>query len=251
MPVINLTDRFWFPQPEDTHEDWGDAYRSMVELFDQGLWQVRAPVQLAYVDTATLRVDRNQGCYLVVGADPARIELIAESGEQLLNSTHAIDADGVDAGAGSDPASNPSATYYIYRSNTDAGIPSAVRASLVSPSLVWGIKHLGDAAAQRRWRYVGQCTTDGSGLWNSGTLASEYYGDTTNFSTNEVPSGLINGSNKVFTLANTPTPGSEEVYLNGLLQHAGAGNDYTISGDTITFATAPLTGDVVLVSYRF
>lgn len=72
----------------------------------------------------------------------------------------------------------------------------------------------------------------------------------TNFVDKEVPSGSINGSNTAFTLANTPTSGSEHVYLNGLLQESGAGNDYTISGTSITMAVAPLTGEKLRVSYR-
>jgi len=66
---------------------------------------------------------------------------------------------------------------------------------------------------------------------------------------NEVPSGDIDGSNKEFTLANTPLEDSERVYLNGLLQEPGSGKDYTIDGNKITFATAPESGDVLLVSY--
>lgn len=72
----------------------------------------------------------------------------------------------------------------------------------------------------------------------------------TNFVDKEIPSGSINGSNTAFTLANSPVVGSEHVYLNGLLQESGAGNDYTISGASITFATAPLTGEKIRVSYR-
>ena len=71
-----------------------------------------------------------------------------------------------------------------------------------------------------------------------------------NFVTREVPSGSINGSNTNFSLANTPVSGSEEVFLNGLLQNVGGSNDYTISGTTISFNSAPLSGDVILVNYR-
>lgn len=66
----------------------------------------------------------------------------------------------------------------------------------------------------------------------------------------ETPSGSVNGSNTAFVLANAPTAGSEHVYLNGILQEPGAGNDYTISGATITYLTAPVTGDKIRVSYR-
>jgi hypothetical protein len=73
---------------------------------------------------------------------------------------------------------------------------------------------------------------------------------TANFVDRETPTGTVNGSNTTFTLANTPTAGTESVYLNGLLQEPGAGNDYTISGATITYLTAPVTGDKIRVSYR-
>lgn len=69
--------------------------------------------------------------------------------------------------------------------------------------------------------------------------------------TRETPTGLVNGSNVTYTLANTPTAGSEEVFVNGVLQEPGAGNDYTISSATITMLTALLTGDKIRVSYRF
>lgn len=90
---------------------------------------------------------------------------------------------------------------------------------------------------------------------NAGNTAYEFftpvYLTSTNKVTREIPSGTINGSNVTFTLANTPTAGTEHVFVNGVLMNAGAGNDYTISSATITFLTGavPQTGDVVLVSY--
>jgi hypothetical protein len=67
--------------------------------------------------------------------------------------------------------------------------------------------------------------------------------------TRETPSGTINGSNTSFTLANTPVSGTEMLFLNGVLQDAGAGNDYTISSATITMLSAPLSGDKLRVTY--
>lgn len=67
----------------------------------------------------------------------------------------------------------------------------------------------------------------------------------------ETPSGSVNGSNTAFVLANTPASGMEEVYLNGILQEPGSGNDYTISTNTITYLTAPLTGDRLRVNYMY
>lgn len=71
----------------------------------------------------------------------------------------------------------------------------------------------------------------------------------TNYVVRETPSGLVNGSNTAYTLAFTPVGGTEQVYLNGIQQDAGAGNDYTISAATITFASAPVTGDKIRVTY--
>jgi hypothetical protein len=71
-----------------------------------------------------------------------------------------------------------------------------------------------------------------------------------NFVDKEVPGGSINGSNVTFTLTNTPVSGSEHIYLNGVLQEAGAGNDYTILNAVITILSAPLTGEKLRASYR-
>jgi hypothetical protein len=93
----------------------------------------------------------------------------------------------------------------------------------------------------------GITVTNGAGTI---TIATTALG-TTNFVFRQVPTGAIDSSNKIFTIANTPIAGTEQVYVNGVLQNAGSGNDYQISGATITFETpaTPQTGDVVLVSY--
>jgi len=64
----------------------------------------------------------------------------------------------------------------------------------------------------------------------------------------EVPTGSINSSNTVYTLANTPIAGSVKVYWNGMKMRVGVG--YTISGTTITMAVAPDTGDTLETDYR-
>lgn len=75
-------------------------------------------------------------------------------------------------------------------------------------------------------------------------------GSVVNFVDLEIPTGAINGTNTVFTFAFTPIAGSLHLYRNGVLQDVGAGNDYTISGNTITFTTAPATGNKIKGSYR-
>jgi hypothetical protein len=59
----------------------------------------------------------------------------------------------------------------------------------------------------------------------------------------------VNGSNTTYVLANAPISGTDQVYLNGIQQDPGAGNDYTIAASTITFLSAPASGDKVRVSY--
>lgn len=66
----------------------------------------------------------------------------------------------------------------------------------------------------------------------------------------ETPSGAVNGSNTTYTLANTPQNSSVRVYVNGVLQEPGSGNDYTISGTTITMLYTLQTGDKIRVFYQ-
>jgi hypothetical protein len=74
---------------------------------------------------------------------------------------------------------------------------------------------------------------------------------TTNFVQNETPTGTIDGVNAAFTLANTPTAGTLQLYKNGIRQRAGAGNDFTVATATITFEAGnlPQTGDILLADY--
>lgn len=99
------------------------------------------------------------------------------------------------------------------------------------------------------------CTSNAGGTLNTTAISWQQIPTSagltnSNFVDKEVPSGTINGVNTTFTLANTPVAGSEHIYLNGVLQESGAGNDYTISGATITMLTAPLTGEKLRASYR-
>lgn len=64
----------------------------------------------------------------------------------------------------------------------------------------------------------------------------------------ETPTGDIDGSNKSYTLTNTPSSNSLHLYRNGQYQTAG-GKDYTLSGKTITMVTAPRSGNVLTAKY--
>ena len=66
---------------------------------------------------------------------------------------------------------------------------------------------------------------------------------------NEVPTGLVNGSNTTFTLAYTPyNSTSVALVINGSTMKNP--DDYSISGTTITTVTAPPTGSTILVNYQ-
>lgn len=65
----------------------------------------------------------------------------------------------------------------------------------------------------------------------------------------EVPSGLVNGSNTVFTLSATPVANASVIMvLDGVTQTNGT--DYTVSGTTVTFTTAPASGTELVAIYN-
>ena len=97
----------------------------------------------------------------------------------------------------------------------------------------------------------GQVLTADSGQ-DAGVAWSNASGlGTGNFVFGEVPTGTVDGANAAYTVANAPTAGTLRVHKNGIRQKAGAGNDYTFAGTTITFEAGnlPQTGDVLLVDY--
>lgn len=72
-----------------------------------------------------------------------------------------------------------------------------------------------------------------------------------NFADNETPTGSINSSNVTFTLAHTPNPAASlNCFRNGVQQRAG-GADFTLATATITYGSAPLTGDTLICNYRY
>ena len=64
---------------------------------------------------------------------------------------------------------------------------------------------------------------------------------------NEIPFGPLNGINAIFTTQFSVKPGSEEVYVNGVRQKTP--DDYSISGQTITFLFSPQINEEILIDY--
>lgn len=73
-------------------------------------------------------------------------------------------------------------------------------------------------------------------------------GDIGNWSINEIPSGVINGTNVTFMLSHVPV-GQVMLYYNG--QYMTPDEDYTLSDITITLTFAPVVGDILLAVYPY
>lgn len=64
-----------------------------------------------------------------------------------------------------------------------------------------------------------------------------------------VPTGTVNGVNTDFSLSTRPIPDTSlKVYRGGQLQSLT--EDYTLSGNTITFLVAPVVGEIIKVEHR-
>lgn len=69
----------------------------------------------------------------------------------------------------------------------------------------------------------------------------------------EIPTGVIDGVNTIFTLTSTPSENSEHIFLNGLLQKKnkdGIEYDYDIIDNEIHFELPPLPTMEIVCSYR-
>lgn len=100
------------------------------------------------------------------------------------------------------------------------------------------------------WTAVsGDITLSNTGVATISTNPATGFLKYINFVMNEVPNGLINGSNVTFSLVSAPIAGCLALYFNGQRLRSGAGNDYTLSGTTITMLFIPESGDVLIADY--
>jgi hypothetical protein len=87
---------------------------------------------------------------------------------------------------------------------------------------------------------------------SDGTETEIGTGGGSSFATNETPTGLVNGSNTLFTFPEAYVPGTLQLFRDGQLLTPG-GADYSETNPaagTVTFVTAPATGSVILGSYQ-
>ena len=73
---------------------------------------------------------------------------------------------------------------------------------------------------------------------------------------NEIPSGSINSSNKTYTILHAPySVGGIQLYKNGsYMAPSGIGApyfDFSVTGTTITFVTAPASGSIIIANYQY
>lgn len=85
--------------------------------------------------------------------------------------------------------------------------------------------------------------------YNGGLFGGGGGGSTLTFF-QEAPTGTVDGANVTFTLPHTPTANANVIlFLDGGAQYQGGGLDYTLSGTTITMATAPVTNQTLWAFY--
>ncbi len=141
------------------------------------------------------------------------------------------------------PTTSAYNAYYLVRYNSDGQFQF---------SEIWSVP---SSSAALRLRDI-RATLLPGGILTGGGSGGVVVGETSGgaipgFGDAEVPAGAINGSNDTFVLANAPSPAASlALFRNGLLQTAG--NDYTLSGATITFNAwaIPQLDDTLEAFYR-
>ena len=70
----------------------------------------------------------------------------------------------------------------------------------------------------------------------------------TNWVRGEIPQGVVDGVNTIFTLAQTPDPTKLYIHRDGQLVYQGVNADYTLTNRQIEFVLPPLPGSEVPLS---
>ena len=106
------------------------------------------------------------------------------------------------------------------------------------------------------YRVSGQTITFQTAPMSNSIIYAAYITTTyNNFAYNEIPAGIIDGNNNVFTLLHAPITNSTQVFLNGTFMarfvSPTIAYDYTISTNNVVFETAPPSGSILFVNYTF
>lgn len=78
---------------------------------------------------------------------------------------------------------------------------------------------------------------------------SKYLIQQNKYRANIVPSGVIDGINKIFMLPDIPLEGTHTLSLGGQTQLPGVGGDYVLSVQQIVFEKSPRTSIKMLSNY--
>ena len=90
----------------------------------------------------------------------------------------------------------------------------------------------------------------GVSVWQGGAATTGFAGFT--FIDEEIPVGIIDSINTVFTLTKIPSPAAGlQLFKNGIYQTQGT--DYNLVGNVITYVVGavPQIGDAHVSSYRY
>lgn len=138
-------------------------------------------------------------------------------------------------------------TYRLYRANGSGASFSS--ASLVFEGLATTYTDTNAAPETDYTYFLAATNLIGSSGHTAGVSVTTLANGTvtsSNFVFNETPVGTADGTNTIFTLANAPLSGQLSLSVNGSVQAPSA---YTLSGNTITFGTAPPSGATILATY--
>ena len=136
----------------------------------------------------------------------------------------------------------------------DKGDKGDVGEQLTSDEVTMAISPILEEARKRHEDMVQEVLTKRGGVRGLGGSSVIVPRIMKGITSNSTPSftGAINGSNAAYVLPKTPVGNARDsrsgvaTFLNGVRQDEGSSNDFTVSGKTVTFASAPLTGDKIL-----
>ncbi len=169
---------------------------------------------------------------------------ITLSGLQNLNGATGADGDRVFVSGQTDPTEDG---IYEMRAGAWERAPDSAL-TLDMGSMLFRIED-GTFAGQL-WNVT---DSKGSAVVGTDNLTIALVVDPAQMANNRIFGEELSYTNNTFTgtVANAPIAGLERVFRNGQRMNEGAGNDYTLSGSTFTFAKKLTPGTLVLVDYEY